>query len=628
MNAELERHLETIGTFDSDEDYVENLHHANSPTKQADSMAVPNITLWNKLKKTIIVSFVARPTSILTKIIWTLPVTIALGDYIGLWASFSLVLIFLVILKTKVDVDTDRSTTINQQDSSTSRTFGQTYEMDETSRIKHKKAVNDCRKEVSRLLGLIGAPSLQWTTDASDTLEKELKEYSLKTTDSCLVAIVKFVEAHSQFVLSIDTAYYFLRQSSSIHLGLGPHSQCVERVERAAIAREFRSKRRRKSSASSSLLEGVGGTLEPQNGIDKSVLALTRVRHNLAVSIVNQSESLCSVLSGLEGSGSFEFFIDPLSIPSVVDLGWIKASRQHLAESLSTCTESLCSISVLEGLSLSEEGDNRMRLDDSMYNVRNAREHLLCTLLLGKKPPVMPLVEPNDKLFRSLLNYRIQMDALGVALWSCQQFSVHSIDEETQEKLDEKQNWWMHVQQMSETCRAFEREITESFFPQEEDYDTSPYEEESMTDHGTAKQESGHYEAETKETMLLPEPNHSEKPTRTIVFSGKGSVEDRPKKSRGRKGSNNSTHLQSGSQVLTRDSVSERLVVNELQNRIQTLCPPEEEDEESESEEEIATRVARQPTVPLFLGASGSLLSELKLSMPTTDNASVEFNGE
>ena len=63
--------------------------------------------------------------------------------------------------------------------------------------------------------------------------------------------------------------------------------------------------------------------------------------------------------------------------------------------------------------------------------------------------------------------------------------------------------------------------------------------------------------------------------------------------------------------------MSERLLVTELQRYIKKLLPPEEEMEESnpDPEAERKARAARKPVVPLFLGASGSLLSELKLSL-------------
>jgi hypothetical protein len=623
MNAQLERHLQRLESFDSDEEYEESpqLHQAGNVQKNESIDPMDTFLLKSMAK---IRPFVPPRSykDVLTKMLWVVPFAIALGDFIGLLLSFNLAFVGVLLLQMNPNMTNLNQGELHQQYRS--------YEAENKSRAKQKKTLSDCRKEVSRILGLIGAPPLQWTSATTDTLDLELKESSAKITDGALIAVIKFVEAHSQFLLTIDQAYIFLRTSSSIHLGLGPHSQCVERVERAAIAREYRTKRRRSSSAGTLINQGVNAKLEPQLGANKSVLALVSVRQNLARSIVNQSESLQGILKGLEQFGSLEFsmrFIEALELPDIIDLAWIKSARQLLAESLSICTESLCTIGVLEALSLSDEQDNRLRLEDSMCNTRNAREHLLCTLLLGNIPIATPLAEPNDKLFRTLLNYKIHLDALGVALWSCQQY--HKASEDDEEQINARNEWWSQIKQMGETCRAFENQISQNFFHGDDD-DSSVYEQESVTNHDVPE-ESGDYEhgnASSKVSMSATTTN--EKTTKTIVFSGKGSVDDRPKKTE--KNGTNHNGYSNASALPYRDTVSEVAMVSELQNRIKTLCPPELEDEESESEEEKAAKAARQPAAPLFLGASGSLLSELKQSIPSMvidpdENAGEELIG-
>ena len=53
-------------------------------------------------------------------------------------------------------------------------------------------------------------------------------------------------------------------------------------------------------------------------------------------------------------------------------------------------------------------------------------------------------------------------------------------------------------------------------------------------------------------------------------------------------------------------------MIQELQNRIALMRPLEdEEQDEPETAAAKAARIGRAPSAPLFLGASGSLLSEL-----------------
>lgn len=609
MNAQLELHLQSLETFDSDEEYEESpqLHQAEHEIHESETMDPVDTFLLKSMAK--IRPFVPPRNykDVLTKILWVVPFSIALGDYIGLLLSFNLAFVLVLLLQMKPNWKPTNGGELHNQYRS--------HEEAKNGRSKQKKSVNGCRKEVSRILGLIGAPPLHWTSATTNRFDLELQESSAKTNDSALIAVVKFVEAHAQILLAIDQAYMFLRTSSSIHLGLGPHSQCVARVERAALSRDYRSKRRRGSSAGTLINGGIDNKLEPQIGPNKSVLALASVRHILAKSIVNQSKSLHGIQAGLKESGSSEdsmHIVEPFDLPHIVDLVWIKSARQVLAESLSVCTESLCSINVLEALSFSEEQDNRLRLDDSMYNARNTKEHLLCMLHLGKKPIALPIEEPNDPLFRTLQNYRATLDALGVALWSCQQY--HTPAEDDEDAICARNQWWSQIKLMGETCRAFENEISQTFFP--DDDASALNEQESVVQKKEMPQESGDYEHGDDDSSNAPHSvTRADKgTTKTIVFSGKGSVDDRPRK----KGENRTRHVGSKNLSLLpfRDTVSEMAMVTELQNRIKTLCPPELEVEESEMQEENSKKSARQRAAPLFLGASGPLLSELKNSIP------------
>ena len=197
-------------------------------------------------------------------------------------------------------------------------------------------------------------------------------------------------------------------------------------------------------------------SLEPQNGMDKSILAMASLRKNLAKSVINQSISLenvlvdCDELLPCDPTGYARPYRDPLTMPSVVDLGFIKSSRQHLAETLCVCAEYLCNITMLASLSQDRAGI-RKRLRDSLSNALDAREHLLSTILSGDK--MTPLLEPNNELLRSLISYKIQLDAISAALWSGKYYEKNpSVGDSEEDQLVRRYNWWSQIQQLAATC--------------------------------------------------------------------------------------------------------------------------------------------------------------------------------
>jgi hypothetical protein len=244
-------------------------------------------------------------------------------------------------------------------------------------RLEH--GIFECRNELSRLLGLIGAPPMRGRNikdvdvqhdghqlgnidhnnnnmlfkkivyddddDNDDDDNDDDDDPAVPTpvdTEDCVAAstisVVSFLEAHVQVMLTLDKALYWLKISASLHWGLGPHSQCVERVERAAISKELlrsRHNNRRgakdrrdcdnnrtndvnnnnnnsiasqstpttssSSSSSSSSLSSIRAKEarmdQPQNQIDSySILALSSVRRNIAHVIVNEVHSIVNTL--------------------------------------------------------------------------------------------------------------------------------------------------------------------------------------------------------------------------------------------------------------------------------------------------------------------------------------------
>ena len=626
MNPQLDYHLES---FDSDGEY----EYSESPELHEEEHVAPVLQdVFRPMDKVVILKVqfwlrkFVKPTKSLkdgvTKLVWLLPVAIVLGDYIGLMFSLNLSVIFLIVLQLKPDDDHPHD------DGDPIQSLLEHFwklDMDAEKLAKKKKHVQDCRKEVSRLLGLIGAPPLDWPSLETNKIA------AIKITGTATMTVVKFLEAHVQYLLTVDQAFHSLRKSASLHLGLGAQSQCVERVERAAIAREYRNNQRRKQKSISASLINEGGVLsllEPQRGVDKSILALTSARNHLAKNMVAQSDSLIQVWKGVHNAtgGPPLPRTDFLNMPDVVDLTWIKSARHQIASLLTHILDYFCTIDCLHTLS---EGHGIIsRLNESMWNTRNAREHVLCNLLLGKKPVVKSLPDPNDRLMLSLVQYRDQLDALGGAIWACQQYIDNLPTEDS--KVLARRHWWSQVKQLGATCRALENEISEQFFPSTSDdigtEDISDVGENRDQDQSSmTPNESGNYEHGHVGTEIPSEKKEDDKPTKTMVFRGQGSISDRPEKEKKRatNGGGGSGGSGGGLPLPVRDSVSTRLLVKELQNRIDAIKPDDDEDD-VDIDSEKAAKAARAPTAPTashFLGASGSLLSELKLSIPATEQS-------
>jgi hypothetical protein len=334
----------------------------------------------------------------------------------------------------------------------------------------------DCRREISRLLGLIGSPPMSLMMNNANANNSD--SISINITDVATMSVIEFLEAHVQFILSIDEALYWMKISSSLHWGLGPHSQCVERVERAAIATN-RQRRKRSRDRENNRDKNQ---LEPQRKLDtSSILALSSTRQNIAKVIVNESQSIVEAITAIDsyikqqycrqgkqqdkenlnttnnddnefihrtnkdddqlhndnGGDIVGYIINNglLVIPDVIDLVWIKSSRKYIANLLGNCVDYLSTIDCLEVLSdepLSKAP--RSKLNESMWNARNLKEYIHGNLLLDNSskstsPSISPMTgtssSSDHKFMMSLLQYRQQLDALNAVLLSCQQYNRH-----------------------------------------------------------------------------------------------------------------------------------------------------------------------------------------------------------
>lgn len=555
------------------------------------------------------------------KVLGLLPVTIALGDYLGLVNSFALSFSLLMLLQhapitTKTTTKTPKNTQPNPPDAS--NTSADTKDSIPISNVTVTHNM-EFSLELAQFLGVIGAPPLHWRSHPSP------RSRDSQPLTFSHAQCIELIQAHVALVQTLDEAHRWLSISASLSLGLGSHSQSVERVERATWARA------RKQS-------------------QPSPLALSQLRTHLAQTILRQSESLWELEAALAESlelanipwlvvdeEDHESRLEPVEAPPVVDLVWIKASRHRLARLLSEIAHQFIALVVDDGSNVSLGDTLISLLQESTANARLARAHLVELLMLplnqeaalptspGSAQELSPPIK-KDPLQKSLMQYQEQLNALSAAVWSCQQ------DDETN-----RPDWWQRIQDLAATCRALEQDIAQRYFVTLEDDDDENSSESGGEDSPVASQAPVDQESfEHGTNVPTPVPESTAPQTKTMVYKGQGKKQKERHRKIGKSGAT-STSTDETPVLPPRDTISEFLMVKELQKRISMISQPEEEDETEEgflqvkAEQSAVERAlqARAPTAPLFLGVSGPMLNELKLAIPSSGKeAEEEILGE
>lgn len=430
---------------------------------------------------------------------------------------------------------------------------------------KTRKAYYECRKTVSRLLGSIGAPPLRRT---SDDQWQELTSDMATSTES----VVDFLEAHVRLMVTIDRALEWVRISAGLHWGLGPHSRCVERVERAALSRQ-------RITASSC-----------------SILVLSLARRNIAKVIIQESQCLVDAFATAkqlhrdEDDDTLRNAV--LVVPEVIDLSWMKASRNHLADLLTCVVEQLCTWE-----SLSSERHAANSLKDHAWTARSLRDYMASYLLLDDDDKMdegeeSRAVRPTNDEHGLIVQYRQHLDALSAALWSFQLEQPHhayNLSESSSPASDEPDlenisnrtlAWWNRIQELSATCQTLQEQIGNRFFPpavvpDPEDDDNNANDDADGLNTNRPGEEPHSYESSV--SVYKEKTKHStssNSTTKTLVFSGKGT---KPKPT-ALAVSSYKPKFDGGEVTLPRDFFSEQLLVRELQTRIRAVAALREEE--------------------------------------------------
>jgi hypothetical protein len=522
MHRQLAAHMDT---FDSDDDFSE------SPSlleEEEEIAAVPSVTValqaaaLRKRGRFRIKSTSARKA--IVKFFFLCPIVIALGDYIGLVASLLLTSTAMLYLQMEPDrreevvkepiqppmspnprslrgqrrrsslggqgrhrmssYDIEPYTGVQQRRRSSLGQGSKQAEMETFNRQQY----SDCRIRVTQFLGLVGAPPLRRVSMSQNQgggTANAVGGRPIRISERATRSIYFFAQAQSEFLLVLDQAYNWMQVSSSLHLGLGPQSQCVERVERSALAKEYRETNGnsalqlslppeddhqrtmglQQSQQQSLQQQSQNLRLEPQQNKGKSnVLALALVRTAVAQIIADMDHSLNRVLAVCEAeqkqyslpptpllsrsfvnedattfspgassrTGEGSNHQDLLEVPDIISLTWIKSSRHRLVIKFRQILHTMCSVHKLQLLSSEDPLSGRVELEESMWCAREAKEYLVANLLLDnttvntdtneRTPAIIEKPATHDPLMQSMLQYREHLDALHGAIWACRHY--------------------------------------------------------------------------------------------------------------------------------------------------------------------------------------------------------------
>jgi len=298
--------------------------------------------------------------------------------------------------------------------------------------------------------------------------------------------------------------------------------------------------------------------------------------------LVQQSQSLWSLWKEMREEMSVlqDIVLDDdlvlEDVPEIVNLKWIQSARRDVADFLSLLVDYLCTASGLQALCNSQ--NLQKLLQSSTANAKVALSHLQLDM------EDTPSQKPMTTLSKSIGAYRLQAQALAVALWSCQQAKTES----------DRKDWWNQAKQLSQICQSMEERLDQELDP------VTSTNEDPSTIEPTARitpQDSEEYEHGSSEP---PRPSRDPLPRSTKVYTGKGSL---PEVSRGiRTESTPSTSTPHSLPPL--DTLSERMLLAELSQRV--ACLRSQDEEESSLEEEHT----RERDLPM--GVSGMVLQELQ----------------
>jgi hypothetical protein len=489
---------------------------------------------------------------------------------------------------------------------------------------KKQQQQHECRCQVSRVLGSIGAPLLR---PSQVQTRLHYSQHDDTTTGGgtwnprYADVIHLFAMAHAKLLHTMDIAMDILKMSTAMQLGAT--TATAERVERALFARERQRQRR------------AVVTEEPTTLATPPVVSFPTIRTMVQEAMIHQVESLLLLLAIPIEAGGAETTLENVTptdvlgkVPSIITLTWLRESRQQVAGLLTFVMEEVISVQRPVVVSM----DN---LTQATQIAEEVHLHLRHALGLGESPTNSNVdnkgegrasqkeATNNDcsALKARLETIRTQYCRLYIALWAMEDTITGASEDQkvananSDSSLEMKDSWRRVTSLNDEICASLQ-EIDRHVF-QEVDTTISDENEDPLdiADVSASNRGIQGYTVETMDQTIDVHRGLATKPTKTAIFSGKGAVQPHPR--RPRKASEPSTTSAPLSSVTMpqNDPVAQHYLLSELRTRLQMLALPEEEHEVNDDPQDDDTPKERPRSftkktvaIPLFGGAMGSML--------------------
>jgi len=504
-----------------------------------------------------------------------------------------------------------------------------------------EEALSGARLRACAALGSIGAPSLLVSTPATTVLVPRTKG---ENSSHYARFVAEFVEEHVHLMEQMDVAMDCLKIGSSLSMGLGPFSRCVGRVEQG------QSKRRKRvplPNARAILYQTMIQQSHSLHSIYCHLMERT-FEHTDEINEIDPHNGLSECVSWTviedENMGPLE------RMPAqFLTLSFLASSRNKLGDMLSNTVSKLFE---------SNLGQNSTVITCTKDSVQWSKEDIVflnaafptihdkqkddqnaTDLSIGKRSdPVHSREEHILGRMESLLG------AAHIALWAFQTTSNAPFTEkkglvsgnragsESDVKKDEKLSWWQHIHDMLQQATTIHTEYHVRFLQPPEADASSNSEGVSMSVESQTEKnncQSLQFEDNGQQgTTMKDQRDQTSKSDKILVFHGRGTLEDGPRRRR-----------DAARDEYNENAIPTNLLFQELKNRIDCLdlaeemdaCPPSHRDEDDDNEMQYVQKLhpvrretsapsSQSKSTPLFLGASGNLLSELKGALMDNSN--------
>ena len=485
------------------------------------------------------------------------------------------------------------------------------HEKDGTSALKEKH-LEEYRRGRERILQALGSIH-ELPLEANDQIAVCDRHINVGIVQS-INEYANFSEASSELMQTIDKCLEVLRIGTGLHIGIGPASKSVCRVENTIVGREYRKAQMHENSQNSKH--------SPQKF--SAPLGLGRAREILYCVMADHLELLNSLLASPSDVEDGGISLHRSTIMSPLTLSSLVTWRKALGKLQSQLLAEWCAVN----------GSDMYNLKEATSTVRERNLYLQSCFPVSCTKSTEENGSAQHVQQRHLDNIYRRIDAALVSIWAFESSAPfpNDLDSKQQghgENQSAKKEWWLRTRDMLLEAIAYWHELDLHLastgtitYEDEEDLCLNQHDKAQGTEYQRSKND-GTFECANEQVSSQKISNAiAAHPTdKTIVFSGRANRRLRDEKS-GKDGQD----FNAPSPSLYRNNL-----FTELQSRIEMIELADEWDAHQEREggsdtegdndvtqgvnedDEFEFRTSMRRAMPLVLGG-GSLLEELKES--------------